>query len=102
MHPDRRGTGSASAMATLNAAHHTLSDPGRRAIYDRSLHRTSSAAGDATGTPVHPSAPPPPAPATPARIPWRLMAVLGTLGVVAVGISAAVAGDPEPPTPDGI
>jgi hypothetical protein len=42
-HPDAAGPGSAQAMAALNEAYYVLSDPGRRALYDASLHRRTPA-----------------------------------------------------------
>jgi DnaJ domain len=53
-HPDSVGAkvDSDAAMAALNEAWHTLSDPGRRAAYDASLRVTSPKSASATRSPL--------------------------------------------------
>lgn len=120
-HPDRI-QGSAApqggrSMPAINQAYHVLSDPGRRAIYDRSLTKgSSSAAGTAatSGTPDR---------ATsgaahgvdeerwdlgahqghrPARIPWRSLSVFASAAIIAIVVLAQFADEGEVRGPDGI
>lgn len=108
-------------MAAINEAYRVLSDPGRRALYDRTL------AGHTTGTGPTPSPgegsddgdeewddlwspphrPPPRAtrllaPDGPARFPWKVMLVVAAVGSALVLVSAALADPPEAEVPDGI
>jgi molecular chaperone DnaJ len=116
-HPDRGSgtqgddvTGPATAtMAEINEAYRVLSDPGRRAVYDRSVRDVS--AGRTVGTEpsveADPDGPPvahynPLAPAGPARFPWKLAAVAALLGSGLVLASAAVSDSPADEVPDGI
>lgn len=84
-------------MAAVNEAYRVLGDPGRRALYDRSL------GGSVRPESVGPVASPPYQPVDgPARFPWKLLAVMGTIGVSFVLVSAALTdGDPAR-VPDGI
>ena len=98
LHPDSAGEGSSAQMARLNEAYRVLSDPGRRALYDRALggSERSSAAGD--GGVYRP--PPPPAhvpPMTPARFPWRFVLVIAVLGAAVVMVGALT----SPPEAEG-
>lgn len=110
-HPDRvAGERAADEMSRINEAYRVLGDPGRRAAYDRTL--TGSAVGpagdvsrpypDDEGEPVPPPRPTALAPAGPARVPWKLMAVMAVVGSVLVLVSAAVADPPSEEVPDGI
>ncbi|HEY5662541.1 MAG TPA: DnaJ domain-containing protein [Ilumatobacter sp.] len=112
-HPDRAagGTGAASApladMAAVNEAYRVLGDPGRRALYDRGL---AGDVGDVAEAPPrdHPvgatagRAGDRLAPAGPARLPWKLMAVAATVGSVVVFVTAAFNDPPSVEPPDGI
>lgn len=105
-HPDRHGAGSAERMAAVNEAWRVLGDDRRRADYDLELagHETPPVR-TTTGPERSRSGAPysaPPAPVTPARIPWRFM-----LGMAAAGIGLLLVGrlftSPTPPTgPDNI
>lgn len=114
-HPDRSGAdavGSAE-MAAINEAYRVLGEPGRRALYDRSLGAptSESAAPSAAGfgsdrsgderfddrvRSSHLS------PAGPARVPWKLMLVTALLGSAVVLVSAAFDDPPSTEPPDGI
>lgn len=97
-------------MSSINHAYHVLSDPGRRVVYDRSL-LSGSAVGPSTprrpepdddGYVAGPARPNPLSPDGPARFPWKLMLVMGTVGSVMVLASAALADPPSQEAPDGI
>ena len=119
-HPDHAGRhtprpdGGGATRAEINAAYRVLGDPGRRALYDRSLR-----SGDPTGSAPRPSTvapdgdvevePPPPPPRPnplspdgPARFPWKLVLVLGLVGSGLVLVSAALADPPSEEVPDGV
>jgi molecular chaperone DnaJ len=108
-------------MAEINEAYRVLSDPGRRAIYDRTLTASS------TSRPTANTEPPPPdvdgydvdeydiefdprpsrpsrvlAPDGPARYPWKPMLVVAIVGSALVLVSAALADPPSEEVPDGI
>lgn len=98
-------------MAAINEAYRVLSDPGRRALYDRTL------SGGGVGAPPasagvdddEPSPVRPPAragrllsPDGPARFPWKAMLLVAAVGSVLVLVSAALADPPEAEVPDGI
>ena len=100
-------------MVAINEAYRVLADPGRRAIYDRSLNGAApSEADDATddatdeATRVDPvvvaDKPNPLAPAGPARVPWRLMLAVAAIGSAAVLISSLFDDPPREEPPDGI
>jgi molecular chaperone DnaJ len=103
-HPDR-GTGSADSMVQINEAYRVLADPGRRAVYDRSLASPlpSLDIDDEfpSVTPTEPK-PNPLSPAGPARVPWRFMAIAAVIGSIAVLVSSFFARDPEVERPDGV
>jgi molecular chaperone DnaJ len=113
-HPDRSRTGSSDRMARLNEAYRVLSDPGRRAVYDRELQGpqvtySGSAAGQAhpgvqsyPGQTAHDGEYEVVVPVTPARVPWRFMLFMATIGIGFVLINAAfISPAPERPI-DGI
>jgi len=106
LHPDHAHS-SSDAMATVNEAYRVLADPGRRLLYDHSLR------GDQTGSAVVgrdddrrptivPDRPTFLSPAGPARVPWKLMAVLAAIGTGAVLISATRDSSSGDEPPDGI
>lgn len=124
-HPDRGsevGTGGVS-MAEINEAYRVLSDPGRRAIYDRALvdtarHAAGAGTDDGTDDGWHDAAHPDDpgtarrgraprsvrllAPDGPARFPWKPMLVVAVVGSALVLLSAALADPPGEEVPDGI
>lgn len=100
-------------MAAINEAYRVLKDPGRRAVYDRSLTagsttsdtRDSRVADEpwAADEPlVRRRRPNPLSPDGPARYPWKGMLVLGLVGSVLVLVSAAMTDPPSQEVPDGI
>jgi len=110
-HPDRDRTASDDAMAAVNEAYRVLGDPVRRFEYDRSLRVHGSAAGPAHqgprvdvedrefSTPVAPSRL---MPAGPARVPWKLMAVMAVAGSALILFAASFNDAPSDEVPDGI
>lgn len=115
-HPDRTAMSGLSdaEMSRINEAYRVLRDPGRRAVYDRSLARAGSAT-DLGADAVSDDDPPTGldrddlrgrdsflAPSGPARVPWKLMAVMAVLGSAAVLIGATFNDPPSEETPDGI
>jgi hypothetical protein len=104
-HPDRAAGASADEMAAVNEAYRVLGDPGRRALYDRSLVGSGSARPASTphaswspseAAGAHPTALPP------ARMPWKFMAWMAALGVCVVLVGAALFEPTEEPGPDGL
>lgn len=113
--PDRRAT--SDAMAAVNEAYRVLGDPARRFEYDRSLRLHGSAVGPARHVPDgaddHDDAdgaefvPPTPAPsrlmpAGPAKVPWKLMAVMAVAGSALILFAASFNDPPSTEVPDGI
>lgn len=124
LHPDRAAgstTGSMSpsgvSMAAVNEAYRVLADPGRRAVYDRSLRteqvtparprtdgdsdsdsglefRSDVERGAGRATVL--------APDGPARVPWRLMAAVAAIGSGVVLVSSFFDGPAGSEPPDGI
>ena len=98
-HPDRHGDASAQRMAAINEAYRVLADPVARRRYDETLDvprpRSSPAArvADPTPSPVYV------VDTTPARFPWRFMAVLtvGGMGLIVIGLIFTKPSDPVPP-----
>lgn len=114
VHPDRGDDPvRTSAMASVNEAYRVLGDPGRRALYDRSLAddratRAPGQAGDDVATVDdhrtadvrrRNSALSPPGPA---RVPWKLMAIAAAVGTALVLAAAAFTEAPADEPPDGI
>lgn len=96
LHPDRTGDNSMTAMAELNNAYRVLSDPTRRAEYDRAQH---------TPTPSERPSGEPFAATVPVRtpsFPWRFVWTAVALGTCAVILSAALAGPLTDVEPDGV
>lgn len=116
VHPDRAETGSADEMAAVNEAYRVLGDPGRRALYDRSLdggapagsavpRSTTPDEADVFSTVRRPTYNYPgnhPADVTPARVPWRFLGVLTAIGVGSVLLGAALIDGPTEREPDGV
>ncbi len=115
LHPDHARQ-SSDAMATVNEAYRVLADPGRRLLYDRSLRgeHTGSAVGapaqrfggdveaDDRSPTIVADRPTFLSPAGPARVPWKLMAVLAAIGTGAVLVSATRDSSSGDEPPDGI
>jgi molecular chaperone DnaJ len=116
VHPDRAESGSADEMAAVNEAYRVLNEPGRRALYDRSLDGTTPA-GSAVPRSARPDdvdvfttlrrptynyAASHPADVTPARVPWRFLGVLTAIGVGSVLLGAALVDGPAERQPDGV
>ena len=82
-----------------------LADPGRRAVYDRTLTVPATAPPDDLFEEPEPRLEPRDnrlSPAGPARVPWKLMGVAALIGSVAVLISSMFSRDPKVEQPDGI
>ena len=104
----------AVSMAEINEAYRVLSDPGRRAVYDRSLAAAAPGPAevdrDEADVDVEPLHDRPPharpgrvlAPDGPARFPWKPMLVVAAVGSALVLVSAALADPPGEEVPDGI
>jgi hypothetical protein len=113
-HPDRtRGAELPDVeMSRINEAYRVLGDPGRRAVYDRSLAGTGPTIEDDADE----ADDLPPgmdladmrsrdsvlSPSGPARVPWKLMAVTAIVGSAAVLIGATFNDPPSEEVPDGI
>ena len=113
-HPDRVASSSAVSgsrdMPAINEAYRVLNDPGRRALYDRSLdgparHRAPTTTGHSGGDTVdsdelrddwrpHMD--------RPARVPWRSLMVFGSFAVVGILVLAQFSGVDNEVGPDGI
>jgi molecular chaperone DnaJ len=110
-HPDRVAHSSAAGsnnMPAINEAYRILSDPGRRAMYDRSL-----SSGQASTQPL--TSAPGPEPETaerwniggdmyarPARIPWRSLLLFTSIAIFAIVVLAQFVQPTGPQPPDGI
>ena len=95
LHPDVVGTGDNAAFLRLKEAYDVLSDPARRADYDR------RAAMQMDVAPAPPRPPPPPPPRGPrlADLPIALWASLGGVFVLAVAMAVIELGRTPPPPP---
>ena len=102
VHPDSAANpsrASSEEMAAITQAWNTLSDHGRRRMYDVSLRPGDSRAHTTRSTTTHT---PYVAPATPARFPWRmLLGFVGIGSIVVVGLNI-VSQPAEPRGPDGL
>jgi hypothetical protein len=108
-HPDRVAHSSAAGsnnMPAINEAYRILNDPGRRAMYDRSLDSVQASTQRLTSTPYSE-----PAErwnvggdvyARPARIPWRSLLVCSAIAIFAIVFLAQFAQPTGPQPPDGI
>lgn len=118
-HPDQRGGSAASSaaggrtMPEVNEAYRVLHDPGRRALYDRSLgttRRVAAAADANAGRPTSGRQPHDVESSTvgfaghrgPARVPWRMLLFSGSIAIAGVVALAQFTGSGEPLGPDGI
>ena len=101
-------------MSQVNEAYRVLSDPSLRFTYDRSIGQRGphgSAVGRATDGPDLEtlerisSTPTPPSrmiPAGPARMPWKMMLVVATVGAAVVLVASVFNDPPSTEVPDGI
>jgi hypothetical protein len=95
-------------MVAINEAYRVLNDPGRRAVYDRSLQAPSAPTNDVDldadldVPPAPPDKPNPLSPAGPARFPWRLAAAAALIGSAVVLISSFLDDPPSEEPPDGV
>ncbi len=94
-------------MVAINEAYRVLADPGRRAVYDRSLLEPVTGANDAEDPVVPPSVTlddraTPLSPSGPARVPWRLMLAAAAIGSAIVLISSLFDDPPGVEPPDGV
>lgn len=97
-------------MAAVNEAYRVLGDPVRRFEYDRSLHLDGSAVGPARpvahagdGDEFVPPVPPSRLmPSGPAKVPWKLMAVMAVAGSALILFAASFNDPPSTEVPDGI
>jgi molecular chaperone DnaJ len=102
VHPDsaaRPSLASSDEMAAITQAWNTLSDHGRRRMYDASLREPSARAStpSTNGNPyAHLTSP------TPARFPWRMLLGFVSIGSVVVLILNVVSQPAEPRGPDGL
>jgi molecular chaperone DnaJ len=95
-HPDSRGsTASSAEVAAINEAWNVLSQPGRRALYDRSLITPTSPAPERQVVV-------PQMVFERARFPWRLVLGLIAVGATGVIVLNAVSQPAGPSGPDGL
>lgn len=113
-HPDRVASSSAVSggrdMPAINEAYRVLNDPGRRALYDRSLN--GPAPGRAPTTTGYPNRDKVDSDEQwddwrahmdrPARVPWRSLMVFGSFAVVGILVLAQFSGVNDEVGPDGI
>ena len=104
-HPDT-GDGSTSAMAAAASAWEVLGNPAARTRYDSSLRLPTGAGGANVGASSYePSSSSPPEAYTTggiAKFPWKLMAVMATVGSIVVLVGAITASPVEPRKPDNL
>jgi molecular chaperone DnaJ len=102
VHPDsavRPSLASSEEMAAITQAWNTLSDHGRRRMYDASLREpaTRTTTPPTNGNPYAHLTPP-----SPARFPWRMLFGFVSIGSVVVLILNVVSQPAEPRGPDGL
>lgn len=96
-HPDAGGSTASSAdVAAINEAWNVLSQPNRRASYDRSLATPPASPHREREVVV------PPVVHERARFPWRFVLTLIGLGAAGVILLNAVSSPAPPPGPDGL
>ena len=88
-------------MHAINEAYRVLNDPGRRALYDSSL---GAAPGPSVAQPGGDASSPssPREFFEPARVPWRGLALAGTIAIVGIFVVAQFTEPGAPRPPDGI
>ena len=91
LHPDVPRTGNAEAFLRLKQAYDVLSDPERRAAYDRRAEQPEPEASDDEPIEIHPARPTPAPPPLDIPISPRLPQVSGIPVVVWAGMSAVLA-----------
>lgn len=117
-HPDRVRSSSAAGgrdMPAINEAYRVLYDPGRRAVYDRSLSGRMTATGPQTGSSSASNAPGDdfsqdaerwdvggPDLLRPARVPWRSLLVFCSVAIIGILVLAQFSGVDTDVGPDGI
>jgi molecular chaperone DnaJ len=91
-------------MAAINEAYRVLADPGRRAVYDRSMREATSRPAAGSGRTATATTTPyvPPVDVTPARMPWKLMGVMAAFGIGFVLVGAILFEPVAEPAPDGV
>jgi hypothetical protein len=117
-HPDhaandlRAQTTVTPTMAQVNEAYRVLGEPGRRALYDRTVSDTTTTnaadlIADSLREDGHSQTAPAPkptllSPSGPARVPWKLMTVAAVLGSAVILVTSAFNDPPSQEPPDGI
>jgi len=100
-HPDSATTADPTRMASINEAWATLSDPGRRAMYDAALRggddrgrQVASSSGATMGSSAEARHNPFARYQDPPRFPWRFVVILVGVAIVLILGLGALAGDP--------
>jgi hypothetical protein len=111
-HPDRNvGSGAEARMAEINAAYRVLGDPARRRAYDAELAMARSGSTSASATWSSSAVEEdedrepywiPPVDVTPARFPWKFMAVLAICGIGVIIVGLIFSKPQQPAAPDNI
>jgi molecular chaperone DnaJ len=114
-HPDRARSSAAGGrdMPTINEAYRVLKDPGRRAVYDRSLASRTTSHGPTAGasTSGHTGGfnqheerwgVGGPDMLRPARVPWRSLLVFSSIAIIGILVLAQFSGVDNDIGPDGI
>ncbi len=113
-HPDRVASSSAVSggrdMPSINEAYRVLNDPGRRALYDRSLGASERGTTPASAShPGNDTVDPEeqwdywrPDMDRPARVPWRSVLAFASFAVVGILVLAQFSGIDDDVGPDGI
>jgi molecular chaperone DnaJ len=117
-HPDRVRSSSAAGgrdMPAINEAYRVLYDPGRRAVYDRSLAGRATATGPQTGSSSTGNAHGDgfsqqnerwdvggPDLLRPARVPWRSLLLFCSVAIIGILVLAQFSGVGNEVGPDGI